>query len=90
MEMKKWMMVGIVLLSSGCAEEEGPGTQCCALQKYCDECEYCKDDERTIGDSEDETACKQVNDRFLDVGRYCSPSQQRVRTTEFIAECTSD
>jgi len=26
-----------------------------------------------IGNSEDETACKQINDLFIDNGRFCNP-----------------
>jgi hypothetical protein len=89
--MKKFLFVGLVSLIVGCgSDDDKPGTQCCAVQKYCNACAYCKSDERSIGNSGDETACKQINDGFISRGRYCSDSDQTTRTTEFIAACASN
>jgi hypothetical protein len=70
------------------SDDDEVGTQCCALQKYCENCEYCSDDERTIANNEDESACKSIIDEYLDGGQYCSPTDQTLRTKEFLAACS--
>lgn len=71
-------------------DEEG-GTQCCALQRFCSSCSTCDTSERSIGDGGDETACKQINDGFIERGRYCHVGNDPPRhdIEEFVAACVA-
>lgn len=79
------------LLNRGCSDEDDTGTQCCALQGFCSQCSTCDASEKKIGDSGDEVACKQVNDKFIDVVRYCHLGNAAPRRAieDEIAECAS-